>query len=464
MKIKFLFLSLALCIIHVMTGQNINISSQINIVLDKIAVGDILDGIEEIKSLSAKNDLAAQFYLGECYEYGAGMDQNYGEAFKYYRRTAERGLPDGMLKLSEFYQYGKGMPQDNERAEYWFQRYEAKGGKKRLKDFASYYNQGLNSIQNQNYALNSDEKNVEISNSGSISMMSPLPVTSISKSGSPESMSDSKNKIHENSTKENIIVSDVDIKIPVSNKKKENLFALVIANEDYSRVAPVTDAKRDGRKVKEYLNKTLGIPEDHIAYIENATLNDMRYELNRLSKIGEAYNGNCSFIIYYCGHGVPDEKDGKGYLLPVDGYGNDLATGYSLDNLYKQLGELPSEKTFLITDACFSGTNKSGGMLMEARGVALKAKPNNAEGNLIALSACEGDETAYSYEEKGHGLMTYFFLKSLQESKGQMTLGEIADYVIDNVRKTSIVKNGKTQTPNIIVSPILEDNWKEITF
>jgi hypothetical protein len=257
------------------------------------------------------------------------------------------------------------------------------------------------------------------------------------------------------------IISDVDNNIPIRDIQNDNTFALIIANENYNRVASVPFALRDGRTINEYLGKTLGIRNDHISLLEDATLNDMRYELGRLSKISEAYDGSASFIVYYIGHGIPDEKNGNGYLLPVDGYGTDIMTAYPLVDLYSLLGNMKAKKTILITDACFSGANKTGDMLVAARGIAIRSAPNKAKGRLIAFSACQGDETAYSYDEHGHGLLTYYFLKRLQETSGKTTLGELEKYIKNNVTRTAIVVNGKTQTPTVTVSPDLQEIWRK---
>ena len=80
-------------------------------------------------------------------------------------------------------------------------------------------------------------------------------------------------------------------------------------------------------------------------------------------------------------------------------------------------------------------------MLASARGVALKAKGDVPQGNMVVFSAASGDETAYPYKEKGHGLFTYFLLKKLQESKGDCTLGELGEYIQTNVRQQSVVIN-----------------------
>ena len=71
------------------------------------------------------------------------------------------------------------------------------------------------------------------------------------------------------------------------------------------------------------------------------------------------------------------------------------------------------------------------------RGVVLKAKAAAPKGNMFVLSAADGNETALPWKEKNHGLFTYYLLKKLQESKGNASLKEIADYVSTEVKKTA---------------------------
>lgn len=58
--------------------------------------------------------------------------------------------------------------------------------------------------------------------------------------------------------------SDVDSDIPVSKRKSENTFAVIIANEKYRREVEVPFANNDGLVFSEYCKKTLGIPERNI--------------------------------------------------------------------------------------------------------------------------------------------------------------------------------------------------------
>ena len=260
----------------------------------------------------------------------------------------------------------------------------------------------------------------------------------------------------------NFIISDIDEKIPENAISGNPIFAVIIANENYKEVEQVPHAIHDGETFKQYCEKTLGIPQNNIRFVEDATLNNIRRELNWISQVMDVYQGEASIIFYYAGHGIPDESNRTSYLLPVDGVGNDVSTGYSLDKLYADLSSKPAKSVVVLLDACFSGAKRDGGMLASTRGVAIKAKQNEPKGNMVVISAAHGDETAYPYEEKGHGMFTYYLLKKLQETKGDVTLGDLADYVTSEVKKRSVVVNGKMQTPIATASNNAADwrNWK----
>ena len=221
-------------------------------------------------------------------------------------------------------------------------------------------------------------------------------------------------------------------------------------------------ANNDGYVFKEYCQKTLGIPTKNIHYRSDATFNNIKHELNWIKQVSEAYNNEANVIIYFAGHGVPDEYSHEAYLLPIDGISSDVSTGISLNTLYKSLGELAANKVFVFLDACFSGALRGNGMLASARGVAIKSKSDEPQGKMVVFSAATGQETAYPYKDKSHGMFTYFILKKLKETKGNITLDELSDFVITNVKKQSIVVNGKSQTPTVAASSSLTDSWKSL--
>ncbi len=259
------------------------------------------------------------------------------------------------------------------------------------------------------------------------------------------------------------ISSDIDKNIPEAINSNSNTFAIVIANETYNKEANVPYAVNDGNIFKEYCRNCLGIPEKNIHLITNATLNDIRHEVKWIQDVAEVYKGDAKIIFYYAGHGIPDEKSKNAYLLPTDGYGSDVATGYSLENLYKTFGSLPSKSITVFLDACFSGAKRDGNMLASARGVAIKVKQTIPVGNMVVFTAAQGDETAYPYKEEEHGLFTYYLLKKLQETKGNATLGELSDYIKEQVERQSIVTNGKLQSPSIMATSSIGNEWKNWT-
>lgn len=259
-------------------------------------------------------------------------------------------------------------------------------------------------------------------------------------------------------------VAETDKDIPLTSLTNSNTFAILISNENYqeANVSNVNYAKRDGDIFKEYCLKTLGIPENNIHYRIDATLNQIRSELRWVNDIANAFGNEANIIFYYTGHGIPDEKGGKSYLLPVDGIPADVQSAYALSELYKQFGTLPVKRVTVFLDACFSGAQRDGNMLVAAKGVAIKSKAEVPQGNMVVMSASQGDETAHYYKKKRHGLFSYFLFKKLQESKGDVTLGELGEYIKKEVSKYSIVNNGKSQTPSIMAAQILGDNWKNM--
>lgn len=255
--------------------------------------------------------------------------------------------------------------------------------------------------------------------------------------------------------------SDVDIHIPVTDKKQENTFVVIIANKNYDEAPNVDYAFNDGYMFKEYCIKTLGIPSNNIRFKEDATFNNIRESVNWIRDIAtnKVYRGNSKFIFYYSGHGVPDELTRSMYLLPKDGVAMNIATtGYNISDLYRILAETSSESLVLL-DACFSGFAKSGSALASTKGV-VKVTAGAPKGNTVVFSASSSNEVALQYEEKSHGLFTYYLLKKLQETEGNVSLGELFDYIEKEVVRTSVTKNHKSQTPSAAAgSSALE--WEE---
>ena len=254
----------------------------------------------------------------------------------------------------------------------------------------------------------------------------------------------------------------IDVNLPKATEPRDNTFAVIIGNEDYKYVAAVPFAARDAAIFAKYCRVTLGLPDDNIRLYTNATYGDILDAIDDIKTISEVYNGDIRVIFYYAGHGVPDEATRNAYLLPVDARSQQLKTCYPIEKLYAELGSLKAHSVTLLLDACFSGSQRGDGMLMSARGVALKPRTDEPKGNMVAISAATGEETAYPYAEKRHGMFTYYLLSKLQESGGDVTLGELCDYITTKVSQQSVKVNRKQQTPTVMPSPEIETSWRTL--
>ena len=254
----------------------------------------------------------------------------------------------------------------------------------------------------------------------------------------------------------------IDTDIPITGGKQDNTFAVIIGNENYQSVAKVPYAANDAKIFAEYCKRTLGLPEENVSVYTDATYGKMLGALQRISNIADAYNGNISIIFYYAGHGILDDASREAFILPIDADGTIKESCLSLSRLYSSLARLNARRVTAFLDACFSGAERGNGMLASARGVAIKPKQNAIDGNVVVFTAVTGDQTAFPYKPSEHGLFTYYLLKKLKESRGNVSLGELSDYITTNVKQRSIVVNNKLQTPVVIPSDRLSTTWRTL--
>jgi uncharacterized caspase-like protein len=188
----------------------------------------------------------------------------------------------------------------------------------------------------------------------------------------------------------------------------------------------------------------------------------MRQAVNWLREVAQndVLTEDKKIIFYYSGHGIPDELTRSTYLLPKDGNPIDIAsTGYKINDLYDMLAEVSSESVVFL-DACFSGLSKSGGALASTKGV-VRVNSRVPQGNSVIFSASSSNEVAHQYEEKAHGLFTYYLLKKLQETKGDVNFDQLFDYIRKEVARTSLTnaKIKKSQTPTVVAG-VKASDWK----
>ena len=264
------------------------------------------------------------------------------------------------------------------------------------------------------------------------------------------------------------LTSDVDSLIPESYAVRNDLYALVIGNQNYRFASSVPYAIHDAHVFADYCRKALGIPSGNIHIAEDAT-KQMILEEELEDWVGNIRNRDQKhLIVYYAGHGVPDIRDkNKAYLLPTDVRGTNVRRGIALDKFYERLSELDFKQTTVFLDACFSGVNRDNEGVSEGlRGVGMEPDESGlGDGNLMVFAAAQGTETAQGYPEQGHGLFTYYLLKSIQDTNGTITYGRLADNLQNKVSKQAMeLRMRKAQTPKATPSESIAESWRNMRF
>ncbi|WP_052444445.1 caspase family protein [Flammeovirga sp. OC4] len=80
---------------------------------------ETLSEFEQLKKQAILGDQKAQYRLGNIYSKGKEVTQDYKEALKWYRLSAEQGYPIAQWNLSYMYQKGQGVSQDYKEAVKW---------------------------------------------------------------------------------------------------------------------------------------------------------------------------------------------------------------------------------------------------------------------------------------------------------------------------------------------------------
>jgi len=254
---------------------------------------------------------------------------------------------------------------------------------------------------------------------------------------------------------------DVDSRIPEGRIAGKDDIAVVIGNRNYSASGSpdVAYAKQDAQIMKEYLIKALGYDAENIIYAEDATLTkfneifgterDFRGKLYKYVKEGVS-----SVFIYYVGHGAPDLESNEAYFVPVDANPQYIkSNGYRLQTFYDNLAKIPAKRMTIVLDSCFSGNSEKGMLFKNISPALVKVKKEfRGPANATLFTSAGMDQVSTWYPEKRHSLFTYFFLKGLQgaadkDGSGEITMGEMDQYLRDNVPYMARRLTGNEQQP-----------------
>lgn len=255
------------------------------------------------------------------------------------------------------------------------------------------------------------------------------------------------------------VLSDVDRDIPVNPEQgNRSRFVCILVNESYEAGGNVLFAGEDGFAFEKYCEKTLGIPRKRIIRSKNNSLGHMRTALADLAKRAEVFP-DAEIIFFYVGKSVAD-RYGNEYLLPTDCRPSDgVAGGLKLKELYAALGALNAKliTVFIDSEICFHDFQR--GQKAAPSQSMLEVSDAVPAGKSLVFRSALPDEKPQRFPEKSHGMFTYFLLKKIKETHGNVEAETLADYLETRILRTATerfnVKQNATATP----SEALEPEW-----
>src|SRR5262245_5740491 len=126
--------------------------------------------------------------------------------------------------------------------------------------------------------------------------------------------------------------------------------ALVIGNNRYTKFQPLRTAVKDAEAVGAVLRDQYGFK---VRMLRDATRLQI---LSALNELREGLTDKDNLLIYYAGHGDMDQKNQRGYWLPVDAEPGNTANWISNVDVSDLLNLMAVTHLLVVADSCYAAT------------------------------------------------------------------------------------------------------------
>jgi Caspase domain/Glucodextranase, domain B len=132
-------------------------------------------------------------------------------------------------------------------------------------------------------------------------------------------------------------------------------YLLIVGINKYEHWPQLNNAVSDVTMVKDVLTSKYRFDQENIVTLTNeqATRSGI---LTALRGFIERVTPRDNFMIYYSGHGFFDKLLNEGYWVPIEAESNDIGAYIPNAQILKIIENINSQHTFLVADACFSGS------------------------------------------------------------------------------------------------------------
>lgn len=260
------------------------------------------------------------------------------------------------------------------------------------------------------------------------------------------------------------VTVEPDYEGPVAGDSRDGscIYAIIIANEDYTTGMTVPYALNDGAAFKDYCSSVLGVPDDQIACLTNAGTEEFMALLQWLDKVSPLFDADTRILLYFSGQCLLDKGVGETYLLPVDYSSMGVHNGLGMRNLYGRISQWNVDDALFLIDASYGKISRNGMRINVFKDEETPQEWLRPDERMVTVYAAGEDEAALPYPQKRHGLFTYFLLKALRQHPG-ICYGDLLDYVSVNVKAVAERLYGTVQEPQVYSSEWDGEAWREFS-
>lgn len=167
-----------------------------------------------------------------------------------------------------------------------------------------------------------------------------------------------------------------------------------------------------------------GVPQDHIQLLLNEDATDRNIKRAIGKWLAQQADEDDTVIIYYSGHGAPEEDDT--YWVTYNADIDDLySTALSNVDISDMLNRIKSQRMVTFLDACYSEATVH--RQDKTRNIATEIPWEKFTGTgRVVISASNGKQLSLELDELQHGVFTYYLLEGL---RGQADSN--GDYVVE---------------------------------